>query len=283
MIRPQRLLRVAQRHVALGALARDRVHYIRDVACGLQRASEGYLAEEERELIARIEERRRRLEARTDDIAVVDYGAGSLSARGGAEPHATGRSVLRTIGPACRMVSKAQRWCLILFRLIRTLKPQICLELGTAFGISGAYQAAALALNGSGRLITLEGAVSLARIAEETFSVLALTPHVTVVGGRFQDTLVPTLESVTRVDYAFIDGHHEHAATLKYVADTTAALSHPGLLILDDIDWSDGMRRAWAEVESTAAMRVTVTLDGLGLCIVDPRIAKRRPLGISVV
>ena len=63
--------------------------------------------------------------------------------------------------------SKHYFWSLLLFKLIREFKPLNSVELGTCLGISGAYQAAAQKLNKSGRLITLEGAKSLASLAEK--------------------------------------------------------------------------------------------------------------------
>ena len=42
-------------------------------------------------------------------------------------------------------------------RLVRELRPHSCLELGTGVGVSAGYQAAAMELNGVGRLLTLDG------------------------------------------------------------------------------------------------------------------------------
>ena len=60
--------------------------------------------------------------------------------------------------------------------------------MGTAVGISAAYQAAALALNGRGTFTTLEGAEPLADIARDNLRRLGLG-MVEVVVGRFEDTL----------------------------------------------------------------------------------------------
>lgn len=78
------------------------------------------------------------------------------------------------------------------------------IELGAAIGLSGAYQASALRLNGAGRLTTLEGDPTLARIARETHQRLGLD-NVDVVEGRFDDTLGPVLKAIGPLEYAFVD------------------------------------------------------------------------------
>lgn len=59
-------------------------------------------------------------------------------------------------------------WCLLLMQLVRELAPRFCVELGTAFGISTAYQATAPELNGSGKLATFEGSAAWGELAERT-------------------------------------------------------------------------------------------------------------------
>ena len=89
--------------------------------------------------------------------------------------------------------------------------------MGTAVGISAAYQAAALALNGRGTFTTLEGAEPLADI------------------GRFEDTLDAVLERRRPVDYVFVDGRHDRQATLAYFEQTIPFLAETAFLIFDDI------------------------------------------------
>src|SRR5215204_1409803 len=60
-----------------------------------------------------------------------------------------------TLGPFAK-VSKSGRSGQLLFRLVREFAPTSCLELGTCIGVSAAFQAAALELNGAGHLLTLE-------------------------------------------------------------------------------------------------------------------------------
>ena len=106
--------------------------------------------------------------------------------------------------------------------------------MGAAVGISAAYQAAALALNGRGTFTTLEGAEPLADIARDNLRRLGLG-MVQVVVGRFEDTLDAVLERRRPVDYVFVDGRHDRQATLAYFEQTSPFLAETAFLIFDDI------------------------------------------------
>lgn len=138
--------------------------------------------------------------------------------------------------------------------------------MGTCVGISAAYQATALRLNGGGRLFTLEGASPLARIATRTLSELGLD-QVTVVQGRFQDTLETVLRENAPVDVVFVDGHHDEQATLRHFEQVRPHLSAGALLVFDDIRWSGGMARAWRAVAESPDTALAVDLGSLGLCV----------------
>ena len=82
-----------------------------------------------------------------------------------------------------RMFSIPSTWGAFLLRLIRQLSPSSCLELGAGLGLSAAYQAAALELNGSGSLVTLEGAEAWAVVAEQGLDELGLAGRARVERG----------------------------------------------------------------------------------------------------
>jgi hypothetical protein len=184
-----------------------------------------------------IEKVRDRLLLSEERVQLVDYGAGPK------DDLASGTHVIRAISEVCRTASKPRRWASVLFHVIRETHPKTSVELGTCLGISGAYQAAALRLNGAGRFITLEGAEGFAKIAASNFREFGFS-DVRVVVGRFADTLPNVLRAHAPIDYAFIDGHHEESATLAYFEQFVPFLSPSALLVFDDFDRSDEMKRA---------------------------------------
>jgi predicted O-methyltransferase YrrM len=218
----------------------------------------------EKAWIERIEELRRQMNGSPEELEVMDYGAGSGDSKLTEDEMYRGRVIRKTIGQICALTSRTDRTALLLLRLVRELKPRTCMELGTSVGISACYQAAALKLNGAGKLATLEGADSVASVAIRNFADLGLD-NIEVFRGRFQDTLSNVLSVNSPVDYAFIDGHHDEAATVTYFNAFVPALADAAVVVFDDIDWSEGMKRAWDSVKRHRNVRASVDLGSIGI------------------
>lgn len=185
---------------------------------------------------------------------------------------------VHTMENLARQKAPPRIWGLLLFRLVRELRPATCLELGTGLGISAAYQAAAFRLNGRGRLVTVEAAESRVALAERNLVALGLG-DVDIRLGRFDEVLAGILEELGPVDLALVDGHHAERPTLQYFERITGHLSPTAVLIFDDITWSAGMTRAWRRIRSDARVTVSVDLGRMGLCLCS---AEARPGGYSV-
>jgi len=155
-----------------------------------------------------------------------------------------------------------------MFKLIRELQPEMCLELGTCLGISASFQSTALQLNGHGRLTTLEASSSRVALARQNLDRLGVE-NVEIVQGWFTDTLPGVLESVPPIEFAFVDGHHDEHATQDYF-HRIAPHTVPGrtIMVFDDIAWSDGMSRAWRAIANDPYVRVAVDLFKIGVCLI---------------
>jgi predicted O-methyltransferase YrrM len=265
---PLRALHAAQRAVNLFRLGTVGSTAGQAIAQGLRSAQHAVVTRDEQGWIQRIERLRSELNASQQEIRRVDYGAGSPGSERTLEEMQSGVLVTDTIGRLSRAASKPPFWCLVLFKLVRALKPKTCVELGTAVGISAAYQGAALLLNGVGNLTTLEGASTLADLARANLNRLGLG-MVDVVQGRFSDTLANVMSSRSPVDYVFIDGHHDEHATLDYFEKALPFLAAAASVIFDDITWSAGMRRAWGAIVSHPRPAITVDMGPMGICVVN--------------
>jgi predicted O-methyltransferase YrrM len=157
-------------------------------------------------------------------------------------------------------------WSIILFKLIRKLKPDSCVELGSCVGISASYQAAALKINGTGKLITLEGSPETANIARETLGILN-HKHAAVVTGPFHKTLEGALESAKPIDFFLNDGHHDHDAVIQYFNQSLPNLAPEAVIVFDDISWSPGMKKAWTEIEEDPRVAASIDLQRLGIAV----------------
>jgi predicted O-methyltransferase YrrM len=269
-------LRSALRALALGLLHRLELHRlrrrrddagpeVRRILSAVEGALRGRLNLEERGWVRRIEELRRELLASREVIALPDYGPGHSSVS-----DTTGESGYvpsREVGRQCA-ASKSPVGALLLFELVRHFRPVRALELGTSLGVSAAYQAAALELNGIGTLVTIEGAPDLARMARRHLTALRLG-RAEVRDGRFGDVLPAILGSLEPLDYLFVDGHHDGPATLAYLDLIVPRLGDGALLVFDDVAWSSGMAAAWRAIQDDRRIRVAVDLGTMGICYVD--------------
>lgn len=245
-----------------------------ELARVFREALKGRFNGEEQDWRRRIEALRSKLLRSPVGIKVVDYGARSAGLKLSAEEMYRGMARNTTVGEVCRISSNSPLWGELIFRLVRRFRPATCLELGCSLGLTAAYQAAALHLNGKGRLITMEGAPSLAAAARQNLASLNLK-EVTVVEGRFQDKLTEVLKSLAPIDFAFIDGHHDGPATLDYFQRIAPAAGPGSWLVFDDIAWSEGMAEAWKKIRSDSRISVAVDLFKLGICRLGPAAHRR--------
>lgn len=248
------------------------------VIAAIKAAAIGRPSRPERLWIKRIEAVRNLLLLSPKQLEFVDLGAGG-SARFDTGVETENINTM-SLGEMTRS-SKPPRWAYLLFRLVRSLRPETVLEMGSCVGISAAYQAAALELNGAGRLITLEGAEALAARSTRTLDELDLAHRATVREGNFRDTLGASLVDLKPLGMAFIDGNHREAATIEY-ADRILDVAGPeALLVFDDINWSDGMRRAWRAIVADPRYALTVDLRSVGLAVVSASSTGRQDLRVS--
>lgn len=161
--------------------------------------------------------------------------------------------------------SKDERWGRFLLTAVRELRPRSVLEMGTAFGISAAYLAAGLRLNGEGSLVTLEGDPDRAAVADGTLGSLDLGDLVEVRPGMFAETYAKALIDADPVDLLYVDGHHQREPTIEYFEQALEHLSPGAVVLFDDIRWSDGMRGAWSTIQAMPAAHHHADLGQIGL------------------
>lgn len=221
-----------------------------------------HLDQDEREAEALIDAIRDSLATSTDVIRMEDFGAGTR----GSVLSAERKPKERGIGEIYRRAAASPAWGRFMFRLVRLLKPQSVLELGTNLGVSALHIAAALDLNGrQGRLTTIEGDPILSEIAQKNLARLAHASHVTVLTGRFDDVLPSCLQQAGPFELVFIDGHHEEAATLRYFEMIRPYLAPGACVAFDDIEPFRPVRKAWKRILAREPNSGTVDLVGIGL------------------
>jgi predicted O-methyltransferase YrrM len=206
---------------------------------------------------------RRRLQLSNDKRLLVDIGRAEL----GLSPSELGLSDDGETMEGCVSVSRPSKDGELLYNLVALSRPRTCLELGTNIGISSAYIAAGIMTAGAGTLLTLEASPVRASLARQFHADLKL-PALQCRTGLFSDTLLESLKLLGSAEFVFIDGHHQYEATLNYW-NLIAPFCPPGaLIVLDDTRWSDGMIRAWRELQLDKRFGGVVDLGWLGICVV---------------
>ena len=253
------------------------------MAHAIRRVRGRSFAEEEQRWFDRIAELRHELARSTTTVAVIDYGAGPKDSRFRADATLEERTSLRIVGEVCRAVSRsnAEGWGKYLFALIRETKPVNCLELGSCLGLSALYQAAALEMNGVGRLVTLEGSPQLAAIAADNLDRMGLRDRAEVLVGPFDATLPTVLERGVPFDLVFNDGAHTEEACWSLTERLWPHLSDDALLIFDDIAWTASMQRFWRRISQHPRISTSIDHFAVGTCMVS-RLAEKANYRIVV-
>ena len=149
------------------------------------------------------------------------------------------------------------------------------------YGHSASYQATALKMNNNGKLISMEGADSLSLLAKKLLSDLGLN-NATVVCGRFQDNLETVFANNQPVSYAFVDGHHNEAATVEYFEMIQKYLADTSILVFDDIKWSAGMKNAWRTIKENKNVKISISYGNMGICVMNKGIKDKYSYKIPV-
>jgi predicted O-methyltransferase YrrM len=203
-----------------------------------------------------IEKIRQQLLTDSTVIEVEDFGAGSSVIK-------TNKRVVSTIAASSL---KPKKYAQLLYRLVQYYKPETIIELGTSFGITTAYLAAA---NTTSNIFTCEGSGAIASIAKQNFAVLQIS-NVQLTEGDFAKTLSPLLSNLNKIDFAFADGNHRKEPTLNYFQQLLNHSTPATILVFDDIHWSAEMEAAWQAIKQHPQVTLTIDLFFIGIIFINP-------------
>ena len=226
-----------------------------------------------------IERRREWLLACEDSLDVVDYGsAGSPE----------GLHVQRRVCDIAKNHLESARVGQVLFRIVNFLheeekRPLNILELGTSLGITTAYLASPDSRN---KVVTMEGSEAVLRVAQGVWKMLKLE-NIEWIQGNIDDTLYNIYigergkvkgergKERGELDLAYVDANHTYDATMRYADFLLNRLTEKGILVLDDIHYSEQMERAWRELKADPRVTTSMDLYHVGLLFVDTHYLKR--------
>jgi predicted O-methyltransferase YrrM len=144
--------------------------------------------------------------------------------------------------------------------LVAERRPSIIVEFGTAFGVSGMYWLGGLERNRHGRLLTFEPNAVWAEIAQKNLAAIGSRFELTV--GTFEENIDAALGPDERVDIAFVDAIHTSAFVFRQFDILAPRMQRGGLVLFDDINFSDDMATCWQTLATDRRVRASATVDG---------------------
>ncbi len=210
---------------------------------------------------SKIEAIRKGLKHSNKEIEVNDLGAGST----------VFKSNIRKVKDIAKYSLESKKYAQLLYRLSERFKPTTIIELGTSLGVTSLYLASG---NKSSQLHTIEGCISTADIASESFNKLNAS-NITQIVGNFDNKLPELLADLETVDMVFFDGNHTKEATISYFNHCLDKINNNTVFIFDDIHWSEDMEQAWEYIKGNNTVKVTIDLFNIGLVFFKNELTKQ--------
>jgi predicted O-methyltransferase YrrM len=165
----------------------------------------------------------------------------------------------------------------ILYNIVRIMRSERCLELGTAYGMSALFILAALKIySPSGSLATVEGSAKLAGISSPILK--QRYPDTVSCHLGATSTVLPELtKSLSKIDFLFHDSGHSRADYINDFNNVVNKLAPGAVVLFDDIRWEDPRLIAnpdtyggWKAVVADSRVQQAIEIDdSLGLLLVS--------------
>lgn len=173
-------------------------------------------------------------------------------------PTSTSRPPVPRWSWVANQVSVQRRWGVFLHLCAEGVNARNVLELGSCAGISGAYLGTA---SSRPRVVSIEASPELAAVATETIARFAGDSE--VLRGMFDDRLPDALRHT--FELAYVDGHHNGDATIRYVNAIVPRLERNAMVILDDIRLYREMDQAWHTLRTMPGVGAAVDVGRFGI------------------
>ena len=144
------------------------------------------------------------------------------------------------------------------YRLMRALKPQVMVEIGTAFGVSGMFWLSGIEANGAGCLFTFDPNAVWRDLALENLS--KISSRFVSTQGTFEEKFESVLPVDVPIDGAFIDGIHTAEFVYPQVELIKGRLRTGGVLVLDDIRFAPDMLECWQDLSTRSDVVASLEL-----------------------
>jgi predicted O-methyltransferase YrrM len=141
------------------------------------------------------------------------------------------------------------------------------IEIGSSLGFVSAY----LGIGSPDKKVyTFEGNSSIVKYAESFHKNMEIN-NIHVIEGDFENTLDRHLDNLNEISFAFIDGNHRENATIRYFEKILNKCNDNSIIVIDDIYWSLGMKKAWNKIKQYPGVSSSIDLFQVGIVMLNPR------------
>lgn len=207
-----------------------------------------------------VEVLRQKLLVNTTEVAVNDLGAKSSHFK----------SENRTISKVAKTSLSPSSYCRMYNRIIDHLEATQILELGTSMGITTLY----LAQKKNAHVTTFEGNQSMINIALTHFE-YCNTKNIQLVKGNLDSELSIYLLKPAKIDFVLMDANHRYEPTMRYFNLLSRRMADKGVIVIDDIHYSEEMNQAWKELSNHQLVYGSVDLFRCGILFFDPALNRQ--------
>jgi len=193
-------------------------------------------------------------------VKVKDLGASS--------PHFSSGD--REIGRVAATSLSEEKYCLLFYRIARYAQAKSMVELGTSMGITSLYLSQATGT----KLTTFEGNESMINIALTNFEYFN-RKNIVLIDGNIDQTLPDYLQNPARIDFALLDANHRYEPTIRYFNWLAKRMADHGVMVIDDIYYSEEMGRAWNELKKHDLVYGSIDLFRCGILFFDLALNKQ--------
>lgn len=188
-------------------------------------------------------------------LEIEDLGSGSKSLK----------KTQRKVKDIYKTASSNRRMMEILFQIVRYYQCKNILEIGTCLGVGTAAMQNALGNSNNSKINTIEGSKELRKYTSDYFNQQLKNNQVNFIEGNFDSVLPNLLPTLAPLDLVFIDGNHSYEATIRYFEMLLSKVHNESIFIFDDIYWSEGMKKAWNEIQNHPSVQCTVDIFRWGI------------------
>ena len=122
------------------------------------------------------------------------------------------------------------------------------------------------------KVLTLEGSQEVLKIAQGVWRALRLE-NIEWQQGNIDDTLY--IRARDGLDLVYVDANHTYEATMRYVNYLLPKMNEKGMIVVDDIHYSQDMERAWEDLKKDERVTSSMDLYDMGILFVDKHYLKR--------